>query len=54
MTFHAVSEACNLALKNIWNFVMLEKQCFSQNLMSAGVALVYKKKDPNLAENYKL
>lgn len=41
------SDACNLAL---WNFEMLEKQCFSQNLKLADVIPVYKKKDQNLVE----
>ena len=44
------SNVCILALKNLWNLEMLEK-CFSQNLKLADVALVYKKKYPNLAEH---
>ena len=47
------SYACNLALKNIWNFEMLEKQCFFQNLKVAWqYTSLQKQKGPNLVENY--
>ena len=42
-----------LAIKNIWNFGMLEKQCFLRNVKLADVKPIYKKKDPNLVENYR-
>ena len=47
------SEDCSIVLRNIWNFEILGKQHFSQNLKLADVTPVYKKKDPMLAENYR-
>ena len=47
-------DARNLTFKNIWNFDMLEKQCFLQNLKLVDITLVYKKKDPHLVENGRL
>ena len=47
------SEDCSIVLRNIWNFEILGKQHFSQNLKLADVTPVYKKKDPTLAENYR-
>ena len=47
------SEDCSIVLRNIWNFEILGKEHFSQNLKLADVTPVYKKKDPMLAENYR-
>ena len=50
--FKESSSACNTVLRDIWNFEILRKQNFSQNLKLADITPVYKKKDPTLAENY--
>ena len=47
------SNACNTVLRDIWNFEILRKQNFPQNLKLADITSVYKKKDPTLAENYR-
>ena len=47
------SNACNTVLRDIWNFEILRKQNFPQNLKLADITPVYKKKDPTLTENYR-
>ena len=47
------SNVCNAVLRDIWNFEILEKQNFPQNLKLADITPVYKKKDPTLVENYR-
>ena len=42
---------CNVIFRNIWNFVILEKQNFPENLKLADITLAYKKKDPTFIEN---
>ena len=48
------SEMCNEILQTIWNSEILEKQYFPKNLKLVDITPVYKKKDPTLAENYRL
>ena len=38
------SDVCNAVLRDIWNFEILEKQNFPQNLKLAEITPVYKKK----------
>ena len=38
------SDVCNAVLRDIWNFEILEKQNFPQNLKLADITPVYKKK----------
>ena len=40
-------------LRDIWNFELLEKQNFSQNLKLADKTPVYQERDPTLVENYR-
>ena len=47
------SDICKKVLQKIWDFEILGKQYFSQNLKLADITLVYKKKDPTLAKNYR-
>ena len=42
-----------MILKNIWNYELLEKQYFSDNLNLADIAPAYKIKDPPLVVNYR-
>ena len=51
--FKESSNVCNAVLRDIWNFEILEKQNFPQNLKLADITPVYKKKDPTLVENYR-
>ena len=47
------SNVCNSTLKDIWNYEILGKQNFSENLKLVDITPVYKKKDPTLVENYR-
>ena len=47
------SEICNVALQNIWNSEILGKLYFPNKVKLADITPVYKKKDPNLVENYR-
>ena len=47
------SDISNKVLQKIWNFEILGKQYFPQNLKLAYISPVSKKKDPTLAENYR-
>ena len=46
------SDVCNAILRDIWNFEILEKQNFPQNLKLADITTVYKKKDSTLVDNH--
>ena len=46
------SNVCNAVLIDIWNFEILERQNFRQNLKVTDITPVYIKKDPTLVENY--
>ena len=46
------SDVCNAAVRDVWNFEILENLNFPQNLKLADITPVYKKKDPTLVENY--
>ena len=43
---------CNAVIRDIWNFEILEKQNFPQNLKLADITALYKKKDPALFEKH--
>ena len=47
------SDISNKVLQKIWNFEILGKQYFPQNLKLTYISPVSKKKDPTLAENYR-
>ena len=47
------SDICNKVLQKIWNYKILGKKYFPQNLKLADIAPIFKKKDPTLAKNYR-
>ena len=47
------SNICNAVLRDTWNFELLEKQNFLQNLKLADISPVYKKKNLTLVDNYR-
>ena len=47
------SEICNKVLSEIWNSEILAKQHLSRDIKLANIKLVFNKKHPALAENYR-